>query len=449
MRIAVTLATILAAVLALSACGGSQEDPASPSGASVRALQARPLAASETAANDVEALFDWAERTYPQFFPGPQRTQDLPPYRYRAYPGTGNHVGVADGTVYILGPVSGGALQAVGSVTRFECEVQPEKCLAGVPAFEARYDIQDNAIRGGAVLAKDSGGRHLAWGASRAVAATIGAPVAGSGARVIADEQFLQMVVGPDYYGALLRRDGSVAEWGVFGFATPTPTAPLSVSLPGPVAQLGLGRYLHALLRDGSVWVQSSELANIDGALRRRMVRLQAPPDLVAFSSGQFQQDVLAVSRSGEVWQLPATKKAGLADVASVHCTRSHCLAVHRSGGLTWWDSTGAAPRPLPPFDKVVLKQAVFYGDSTPVAVFAVGAEGQLYVWSFFGGVLQTSSLGLVSDVSCTMQFCAVKRRDGSVWGWGSELGALYPADPRGSVGTALAPVRLTSVNVP
>jgi len=52
-------------------------------------------------------LMDWAERSYPQFFPGTQTNRSLAPYVYRHYPATGNYVGVAGTAVYILGPVAG------------------------------------------------------------------------------------------------------------------------------------------------------------------------------------------------------------------------------------------------------------------------------------------------------------------------------------------------------
>ena len=221
-------------------------------------------------------------------------------------------------------------------------------------------------------------------------------------------------------------------------------------SQSGPAAQLGLGRYLHAILRDGSVWVQGSDLVMMDGALRRRMSQIQAPPDIVAFSSGQFQDALLVVSRAGEVWRLPAMKINGVSNAAAVHCTRTHCLAVRRGGGLVWWDSTSAAPRTLPAFDNLDLKQAVLLGDSTPAGILAVGKDGRLYVSSIFSvNTTQTANMGPVADVACTLHYCVVKQVDGTLWAWGSSLGSLYPADPTGIVGSALAPVRLPGMVVP
>ena len=80
----------------------------------------------------VEALLDWAERTYPGHFPGHAATQWQAPYQYRYYPATGNYVGVDGSEVYVLGPISQYAIQRVGTVEDFRCAVQ--KCVAARPS---------------------------------------------------------------------------------------------------------------------------------------------------------------------------------------------------------------------------------------------------------------------------------------------------------------------------
>ena len=64
-------------------------------------------------------LMDWAERNYTVYFPGHQGNLTLAPYVYRYYPETRNYLGVADGHIYILGPVSGDVLGDVGPVSSF------------------------------------------------------------------------------------------------------------------------------------------------------------------------------------------------------------------------------------------------------------------------------------------------------------------------------------------
>lgn len=83
-------------------------------------------------------LMDWAERTYPQLFPGHQPNQTLANYLYRHYPGTGNYVGVAGNGVYILGPVAGGGPNPVqvGVLADFACQVHPASCDSAAPTGE-------------------------------------------------------------------------------------------------------------------------------------------------------------------------------------------------------------------------------------------------------------------------------------------------------------------------
>lgn len=129
---------LTAAAAALAACGGGDaSDGAEP--VAVPAAFGRPetaqsmrqiLAATPPGAAPPAAplpstteLLDWAERAYTEFFPGPQPTLFWAPYTYRFYPATNNHLGVADGRVYLLGPASGDVLADVGAVADFAARV--------------------------------------------------------------------------------------------------------------------------------------------------------------------------------------------------------------------------------------------------------------------------------------------------------------------------------------
>jgi uncharacterized protein (DUF1800 family) len=126
------LASAVAASLA--ACGGSDAPP--PAFMALETAQDRKqvLAAASAASEGVAAslttpmpsaseLMDWAERNYAVFFPGHQSDLTLAPYIYRYYPETRNYLGVANGRVYILGPVSGDVLGDVGTVADFSQRV--------------------------------------------------------------------------------------------------------------------------------------------------------------------------------------------------------------------------------------------------------------------------------------------------------------------------------------
>lgn len=92
---------------------------------------APPLAAAAAAPSRVVTateLFDWAERTLPQYFPSARPDQTLSPYVYRYYPESQNHAAVSGETVYVQGPITGGALLMVGTLTQLSCVVDPSLC---------------------------------------------------------------------------------------------------------------------------------------------------------------------------------------------------------------------------------------------------------------------------------------------------------------------------------
>lgn len=108
-------------VAALVGCGG---------GGTVDQLQSPQAAAvaQSTFTLDADTLMNWAEGRYPSLFPGHQADAYQAPYLYRRYPTTGNYLGVTGDDIYILGPVSGGTLTKVGSLSAFACQVYPN-CL--------------------------------------------------------------------------------------------------------------------------------------------------------------------------------------------------------------------------------------------------------------------------------------------------------------------------------
>jgi photosystem II stability/assembly factor-like uncharacterized protein len=62
------------------------------------------------AAADWERIFNWAEATYPQFFPGHVATQAIAGYQARYYAGSNTYLGALDGKLYVHGPAFGGLL---------------------------------------------------------------------------------------------------------------------------------------------------------------------------------------------------------------------------------------------------------------------------------------------------------------------------------------------------
>lgn len=86
-----------------------------------------------------DELFKWAEAKYPQYFwPPNQSNQQFQPYTYRYYPDTKNYLGFAGDSIYILGPISGGAIAQVGRVADYACLAAPQRCSApGAPTLQS------------------------------------------------------------------------------------------------------------------------------------------------------------------------------------------------------------------------------------------------------------------------------------------------------------------------
>ncbi len=63
---------------------------------------------------DIDALFDWAENTYPEYFSSHAESQKIEGYYARYYPDTNIYLGSKDGRVYAYGAVFGGLLDAGG-----------------------------------------------------------------------------------------------------------------------------------------------------------------------------------------------------------------------------------------------------------------------------------------------------------------------------------------------
>lgn len=114
-------------------------------------LIASSMPANSTSIDDVTLLLDWAERAYPQFFREHQKNLTSPPYVYRYYPDTGNYVGVAGSSVFILGPVAGGGTSPayVGEIESFRCNFRPGTC-EGWPTINVAAPLQ--ALNAGSKL---------------------------------------------------------------------------------------------------------------------------------------------------------------------------------------------------------------------------------------------------------------------------------------------------------
>jgi len=82
------------------------------------------LASAETA-EDAEILFNWAEKTYPNFFPSHQATQNVDPWIYRYYPESQAYAGVHKDTldVHVLGGAFGPGIVRIDTLANLITEI--------------------------------------------------------------------------------------------------------------------------------------------------------------------------------------------------------------------------------------------------------------------------------------------------------------------------------------
>jgi hypothetical protein len=136
-RLQRTFAIPFLCALGLASCGGGGETPTiADRGLAVSTnfdSPVSPTSAQSVVANvatiSPDALFDWAEIHFPQYFPSHRVTQTWDPYVYRFYPETSTYVAVNGGSlVQVLGPAFGGGIVTVGTIDKYTCDVLPQSC---------------------------------------------------------------------------------------------------------------------------------------------------------------------------------------------------------------------------------------------------------------------------------------------------------------------------------
>lgn len=87
---------------------------------------------------DTEKLLNWAENTYPDFFPNHQVTQSIEPWLYRFYPDTGIYAGVNknDNSVYVLGGPYGAVPTRIAGLSELITEIIDTGGSSSIPACD-------------------------------------------------------------------------------------------------------------------------------------------------------------------------------------------------------------------------------------------------------------------------------------------------------------------------
>ena len=145
-RFASTLLTLTTA--ALVACGGGEAvdsrqpvaqtatetpKPVIAAVAAAAAAAPKPRLAAAARAVDATAFMDWAQTRFTSFFPSVQQNIQRTGFVVRYYPESDNFLAVTtDGSIYVLGAVTGGNLVLVGNVSAFSCTIYPDSCQAQI-----------------------------------------------------------------------------------------------------------------------------------------------------------------------------------------------------------------------------------------------------------------------------------------------------------------------------
>lgn len=403
---------------------------------SVAALWSAGLAAqSGVADDDTERLFDWAEATYPQHFPGHATTLRAGPYLYRHYPSSGNYVGAAGIEVYVLGPISGGALTKVGELGDFRCLVRPTDCSAPHPT---RVFVGNRT----SLLERDGRVVRIAdltpVAGSEAIPGSAGSRLPVWGRKVVESQS------------RVLAADGTVTSWAGPYDAALGGTKVIKEIWPEKLVDLS---DLGGLTADGTVLVPTAREFVGNDLKVTATLRLQLDQPV-----RQLEAAGHVIYRDGSVARVTVTLPVGgvtvqpirgTADVRSVACS-DRCLALRTDGRVLAWGTGPLGDGSSQDTQQVaVLVQNL--SSVRAVAVMSSGKkgntsmslalrdDGQVWVWGAGFGVPgnfslypdRLSSIDGVTDVACISSRCVLRRVDGTIWGWGlnqlNELGNFGP----------------------
>lgn len=91
-----------------------------------------------TLSSDTEKLLNWAEKTFPQFFPSHQATQNIEPWLFRYYPESGVYAGVnkSDNTAYVLGGPWGNNPAVVDTLVNLITQIDSSGGNGGIAACD-------------------------------------------------------------------------------------------------------------------------------------------------------------------------------------------------------------------------------------------------------------------------------------------------------------------------
>jgi alpha-tubulin suppressor-like RCC1 family protein len=280
-------------------------------------------------------------------------------------------------------------------------------------------------------------------------------------------------IAGGDWYSLALKSDGTVWSWGdnLYGElgdgaggtngSNPTPRQVGSLT---NIVNVSAG-YVHGLAvqNDGSLWAWGTNWYGAlgDGTTQTRYspVLITSISDVVSVSGGAFHS--LAVKSDGTVWSwgynadgelgngttttaLAPVQVSGLYNVVAVSAG-GNCSVALKSDGTVWaWGSNnrgqlgdGTTTDRLPPTQVSGISNAVAITSSNATGTnYALLADGSVVAWGANdsgqigdGTTIDRSYPTAVSGLSGVVAFdaggeyCIAVKSDGTVWGWGNNIG--------------------------
>lgn len=460
-------------------------------------LASAPPARAQTVSltESARQLMDFAERSFPEHFPGHEATRASPPFLYRHYPLTGTYLGVVVsasggyvvGDVHVMGGAFGGQPLRVGRIEDF------------IVPLAARA-LPRLAVGSGFMLAVQADGTLLSWGrgdSGGAVRALATQPLAGTAAAALPALGAVGTVATNggntqnriDATSAAIGADGRVvffADTGLSGthaMAEWNGARALAVCPGGQaLALLGDGTVAFSWRGNGTPYARRSVVLPLGGvvALSPHTNTDCNPVALTVDGTALRLAPRLTNPVTGQV-AFESRRYDGLPPLVQVACGLSSaddetCLGLTADGVVWSWGEntfgtrgTGTATlgTPLPPAIVQGLPRVAGVAAGFAVSL-ALAEDGRVFSWG--GGLIgrqptgvstaernlssytptPIDGIGAVAEVAVNGGGwqAVLRARDGSVWTWGfNTFGELGVASGQPNPGNqSQVPVRVTGV---
>lgn len=385
---------------------------------------------------DATALMDWAQTVYPELFPGPQADQVDAQGVYRHYPQTQTWLRVNGDQVYVLGPLSGGQLLQVGTLSGFRCIAHPQDCPVTIVEPPQDLVAELGSAAQFAVQATSAVPMSFQWQSSSGPEAPFVDIDGATGA------SYTHPAVGSGDGGRRFRVVVSNTAGSVVVSAPATLTLDPFAAPFGARLAAGIGHGA-AIRSDGTVvvWGNNTSLQLLAPTPDMHLTSATVVPGLtevrsVAAGGSVGSSVTLALRIDGRVWSWGQNQSGILGDGSGV--------------------SRRTTPQPIPGLTRVI---AIAVGSNSvgSSTAYALRENGTVWAWGYgANGELGTGELvnsqptpvqvpGLQDIVAIAAQdsLAFAVRNDGRVFGWGQGVNLTLPYVWPAAGGRRLTPVEV------